>query len=355
MRYLIEALRVSAGITAALGIAACVSPASETTLDQPAVIAEPVEKKNERFEADREAILAMAGNYLVSFDFIETVSFMDGYEPKDPYKSGAHEVVRVIEDRGDYISLQHILVVGGPDEKFPIKHWRQDWQYEPDQVLIFAGGNAWEIRDVSEQERTGKWSQTVYQVDDSPRYGAVGAWTHDLGLSEWEPPAEWRPLPRRDMTTRDDYHAVLAVNRHTITPDGWVHEQDNIKLVLSNGEAQPLVREIGFNTYSRNEDFEIAIADEYWQATADYWHGVREEWTRMETDLPEFALTLKGEPQDLYIGLLGLADQVQAKQVALEAAGTEAKALIAQFTTEELGPLTARLRPTVESGTSYVE
>ncbi|MEM6898593.1 MAG: DUF6607 family protein [Pseudomonadota bacterium] len=299
-----------------------------------------------RYEADRNAILAMAGDYLVSFDFIETVSFMDGYEPKEPYKSGAHEVVRVIEDRGDFISLQHILVVGGPDEKFPIKHWRQDWQYEPERVLVFVGGNAWEMRSVPPEDRAGKWSQTVYQVDDSPRYGAVGAWDHDLGISEWEPPAEWRPLPRRDMTTRDDYHAVLAVNRHTITPDGWVHEQNNTKLVLSDGDPRPLVREIGYNTYTRNDDFEIAVADNYWSGTSDYWQRVRDEWTRLENDLPEFALTLKGEPQELYMNLLGLADEVQAGRIDVEIADGEAKGVIAQFTTDDLGKLSDRLRPT---------
>ncbi|MEO0981917.1 MAG: DUF6607 family protein, partial [Pseudomonadota bacterium] len=148
-----------------------------------------------RFERDREAILAMAGDFKVSFDFTETVPFVEGYELKEPKLSGGHEVVRVVEDRGDFISLQHILVVGG-EEKFPVKHWRQDWRYEPAQVLVFIGGNAWEWRDVPAEERAGAWSQTVYQVDDAPRYGAVARWTYEDGLAEWTPPSEWRPLPR---------------------------------------------------------------------------------------------------------------------------------------------------------------
>src|ERR1700755_916900 len=90
-------------------------------------------------------------------------------------------------------------------------------------------------------------AQTVYQVEDSPRYGAVGAWTHANGVSQWTPPAEMRPLPRRDMTTRNDYDAMLAVNRHTITPIGWVQEEENSKVVLQ-GNAKTIVREIGINT-----------------------------------------------------------------------------------------------------------
>ncbi|MEL6508133.1 MAG: DUF6607 family protein, partial [Pseudomonadota bacterium] len=117
-----------------------------------------------RFQKDRRAILAMAGDHKVKFDFIETVSFVDGYEPKERKISGAHEMVRVLEDRGDFISLQHTLIVGG-DEKFVVKHWRQDWAYEPEHVLVFIGGNAWEMRPVAEQDRRGRWSQTVHQVD----------------------------------------------------------------------------------------------------------------------------------------------------------------------------------------------
>ena len=57
------------------------------------------------FEQNRQSILAMAGDYKVTFDFTETVSFVDGYELKEPKLSGGHESVRVIEDRGDFISL----------------------------------------------------------------------------------------------------------------------------------------------------------------------------------------------------------------------------------------------------------
>ena len=167
--------------------------------------------------------------------------FVEGYELKEPKLSGGFEVVLVVEDRGDFISLQHILV-GGGENGIPIKHWRQDWQYEPERVLVFVGGNAWEWRDVSPAKRAGRWSQTVYQVDDAPRYAAVGDWSYDDGIAEWTPPSEWRPLPRRDMTTRDDYHAIDAVNRHALTPTGWVHEQDNSKLILTGAPASSCPR-----------------------------------------------------------------------------------------------------------------
>ncbi|RMF08960.1 MAG: hypothetical protein D6763_08795 [Alphaproteobacteria bacterium] len=294
-----------------------------------------------KFEQDRQAILAMAGTYRVKFDFTETVPFVAGYKLKDHYEAGAHEVVRVIEDRGYFISLQHILVVGDK-EKFPVKHWRQDWAYEPDSVLVYIGGNAWERRDLSAQESRGKWSQTVYQVDDSPRYGAVAAWNHENGVSEWEPAATWRPLPRRDATKRDDYQVVDAVNRHAITPTGWVHEQDNTKLVL-RGKPQSLVREIGVNSYVRDDTFDAGIADRYWAETKDYWALVRQAWSDMERQHRTFGLTIQGEPEALYQELLGLAESVRNGEKTVAAAGAEARDVIARFTTVDVGDLMSRI------------
>nr|WP_070958431.1 DUF6607 family protein [Hyphomonas sp. Mor2] len=299
------------------------------------------------FEQDRQSILAMAGDYKVTFDFTETISFVEGYDLKSPKLSGGHESVRVIEDRGDFISLQHLLVVGPDDAPFVVKHWRQDWQYEPARVLTFIGGNAWEWRDVPASERAGTWSQTVYQVDDAPRYGAVAKWTYEDGLAEWTPAQAWRPLPRRDMTTRDDYHAVDAVNRHVITPWGWVHEQDNSKLMLNAG-PQVLVREVGVNTYKAYSDYPVSAAEDYWSGTAEFWAGVRTEWARIADENDQFAITIKGETEDLYMPLLDLARAVKDGEKPLDPALNEARDVINSFVTADIGTLTDRLRPTTK-------
>lgn len=331
-------------LNAVAALAILTVPACTTTSTTGDLLnAEQVTSAN--FEQDRESILAMTGDYKVTFDFTETVSFVNGYELKDPKLSGGHESVRVVEDRGDYISLQHTLVVGPDAAPVVVKHWRQDWQYQPERVLVFVGGNAWEWRDVPVSEQSGAWSQTVYQVDDAPRYGAVAQWTYDDGLAEWTPPQEWRPLPRRDMTTRDDYHAVDAVNRHVITPWGWVHEQDNSKLILSD-DPVALVREVGVNTYRKFDGYPISAAEDYWAATGNFWAGVRAEWTRIETENERFAITIQGETEDLYTPLLALADEVKDGEKALEPALVEARAVIDRFVVPELGQLADRLRPT---------
>lgn len=310
-----------------------------TSIEAPAAATR--EAQQEKFEQDRRAILAMAGDFDVTFDFRETVPLAKGYELKKPKVSGADEIVRVVEDRGDFISLQQILVMKMGDDTVVTKHWRQDWQYEPESVLVFIGGNAWETRAVSATERKGRWAQTVYQVEDSPRYGAVGAWTHTNGVSQWTPPAEMRPLPRRDMTTRKDYDAVLAVNRHTITPFGWVQEEENSKLVL-RGDHHVLVREIGVNTYKRTNPLP-KDGDAYWNATRDFWAQVRADWARLEKSSPRFGLTIQGEPEPLYVPILTLADDVQAGKITTAAAVEAAKKVIAQFTTRDVGTLESRI------------
>lgn len=320
-----------AGVLAAQG---CASALAHT----PTMTAQAEQAK---FEQDRKAILAMAGDFDVTFDFRETVSLTPGYELKKPKVLGAAEIVRVVEDRGDFIRLQQILVMKMGDDTIVTKHWRQDWQYEPASVLVFIGGNAWETRKVPASQRAGKWSQTVYQVEDSPRYGAVGAWTHSNGVSQWTPPAEMRPLPRRDMTTRQDYDAVLAVNRHIITPFGWVQEEENSKLVL-RGDHHVLVREIGLNTYKRTSRLP-RDGDDYWNATKAFWTQVRDDWSRLETSAPAFGLTIQGEPEPLYIPILTLADDVQAGKITTDAAVVEAKNVIARFTTTNVGTLESRI------------
>ena len=318
-----------------------------------------------KFQRDREAILSMAGNYKVTFDFKETVAVAPGYALKDPKLSGGHEVVRVVEDHGEFISLQHLLVAGSGETAFVIKHWRQDWQYQPERMLSFVGGNAWAWEPVPEQASTGAWSQTVYQVEDAPRYAGVAQWDfsngsalrivlvfghgknaqqEDVGPGSWEAAREWRPLPRRDMTTRSDYHAVDAVNRHVITDWGWVHEQDNAKLSL-RGEPQILVHEVGVNTYRRSDDFTFSAADDYWAATAAFWQGVRDHWAAVADQGPEFAIAIKGETEALYGPVLSLANEVMSGEKNTAMAVAEAQAGINDFITRDIGGLELRLRP----------
>jgi len=95
------------------------------------------------FERDRRAILAMAGDYRVTFDFLEVASFDVQTKPQAPYQSWGTEKVYVDADNGKNISLVHILEMriveenGKISEPMVTKHWRQDWQYEPTHLVEY--------------------------------------------------------------------------------------------------------------------------------------------------------------------------------------------------------------------------
>jgi hypothetical protein len=65
-------------------------------------------------------------------------------------------------------------------------------------------------------------------------------------------------LPRREYTKRSDYQVVEVVNRHTLTPADWIHEQDNTKIVLGSAGTHALAREVGVNSYSRITDYDLS-------------------------------------------------------------------------------------------------
>jgi len=275
------------------------------------------EKGISKHERDRRAILAMSGDYRASFEFIETVPFLNEYKLDRPYQSWATERIYVIEDREDFISLQHILVmfflenskVEGPAV---IKHWRQDWTYEPAGFYEYAGNNKWVLKNIPKQQAMGKWLQEVFHVDDSPRYASIGKWKHTDNFSEWAGNATYRPLPRREFSVRSDYNVLDAVNRHIVLPTSWVHEQENLKLKLDvDGNKEYLAKEIGLNRYDRIAEFDFLSGDEYWEKTEDYWKAVRTEWGRIYDNNTEFVFNPKLENKSLVFKQFDFADKYQ--------------------------------------------
>lgn len=249
----------------------------------PALADEPVGDRSAAaekasFDADRADILAMAGDFKVTFDMKETTPWQADYTPIEPKQSGGYESVRVIEDTGRKIVLQHLLVVGPADKPFVVKHWRQDWEYEPEQILVYSAPGQWTLEEVPEPMRKGRWSQTVYQVDDSPRYAGWGQWETTNGVRRWRSNWTLRPLARRDATRNPVYDHYVSINRHQPFPGGWIHWQDNTKSKWVDGKAVPYVQESVLNTYVRFDDYPVSAADSYWQATQGYWKTVRDEW-----------------------------------------------------------------------------
>jgi hypothetical protein len=289
------------------------------------------------FAADRADILAMAGNYKVTFDMRETTPWRADYTPIAPKVSGGYEAVRVIEDSGRRIVLQHLLVVKEDDGKpMVIKHWRQDWTFEPATVLVYAGQGKWTLEPVPERMRAGRWSQTVWQTDDSPRYGGWGQWTEEGGVRRWRSNWTWRPLARRDAVRKPPYDRYLAINRHSPSPSGWIHWQDNIKMGLVDGKLVPFVQEALLNSYVRATDFDVKAADDYWAATKDYWAAVRKDWDQAIAAANGVSVAEVAESGSASgERLMDFADDVQTKKLTTKQAITKANTVIAEVTAQK--------------------
>ena len=288
------------------------------------------------FEQDRATILAMAGDYRVRFDMQESTPWTTSYQPLERKISGGHESVRVIEDTGTKIVLQHLLVAEHDGETFVIKHWRQDWEYEPAKILAYTGPGRWEWTDVPERMRNGRWSQTVYQVDDSPRYAGWGEWETTHGVRRWRSNWTWRPLARRDAVRDPVYDRYAAINRHQLTPTGWIHWQDNTKMMPAEGSAdelQPVVQEYVLNTYTKFDGYEVSAADAYWAATKDYWAAVRAKWDEVARTKGGIAIEEEADTGTVISGrLLELANEIQDGTVTASDAIAEASGLIETHT-----------------------
>lgn len=275
-------IRIAAALLAAAVAGGCASTASRTpavaTTDQVQATVAPTASGTPS-AADREAILAMTGEYRVTFDFQETVALAQNYQRADRKESGGYETVIVVADEPGHIVLQHILV--SKTGAHVTKHWRQDWLWQAPTRFEFSEDQTWRVREVPADKNAGAWTQCVYEVSDAPRYCGTGRWNHKYGVATWTSDRTWRPLPRREYTTREDYNALNVENRHTIVPAGWTHEQDNTKTVRNaDGSSRTLVREFGFNDYIRLKpgEFDFSPAYDYWNKTSDYWARVRAEW-----------------------------------------------------------------------------
>ena len=272
-------------------------------------------------ERDRHAILAMAGTFRVTFDFLEVAGFRPGFVPDRPYQSWATEYVYVLRDEPRLVSLQHLLVMftkakdGSVEGPFVTKHWRQDWRYEDPELLTYRGRNTWAIARVPPAQVRGTWSQAVFQVDDSPRYESYGRWEHFGNVSRWRSATTWRPLPRREFSVRNDYQVLIGTNEHTITPTGWVQEENNLKVAL-DAQGKPiatdpvLAEEIGLNRYERLKDFDQSAGERYLERTEPFWEAVRHAWASIVRERRGFTLRAPPDQGQLFTPLFEYADRL---------------------------------------------
>lgn len=283
-------------------------------------------------EVDRKAILSMLGEYKANFHFEETVALKPGYAIKPVKDSGAYETVILLEDSPRKIVLQHILV---GDKGEVTKHWRQDWTYEASERFEFSDDQTFSQMPLAPEKTAGAWTQCVFEVSDAPRYCGTGRWNHRYGNPTWTSDRTWRPLPRREYTTRSDYNAINAENRHTITPNGWAHEQDNSKVVRDkSASSSTLVREFGFNDYQKIAGHDFSPAYTYWGKTKNYWARVRTQWQQRLAAGDRLVLKTKVDGMPIIMATFKQAEQAEAGKKIKDA---DIKAIFDEYIVIESG------------------
>jgi len=231
-------------------------------------------------QKDVEAIKSMCGCYEVTFKFAETFN----YSKDSTYTPSKNKIAYAVEwidltyiDKNSLI-IQHILQMGKDSNAYIMKHWRQDWNYQNREFLIYDHNNKWNKLETSYKSTKGQWTQKVYQVDDSPRYEGSASWAYIDDKIFWENKVD-APLPRRERSIRSDYNVLNRGNRIEITNEGWIHKQNNQKILRSDTTNDILIAsEYGINSYVKINDDRCKYAKIWWNKKSEKWKIVRKEW-----------------------------------------------------------------------------
>jgi hypothetical protein len=283
-------------------------------------------------KTDRQNLDMLCGCFEVEFKYAETFAPDEEYEYHNRERINyAKEIVIPVERSDKKYVIQHLLVI---DDTTIIKHWREDWTYENPVLLKYSGDHTWEKQSLEPKQFKKKWTQTVWEVSDAPRYQGASEWITVDGKTFWMNTTD-APLPRREYTKRKDYNILKRRNIISVNQNGWMHEQDNQKIVRRNGKDTLLAEEKGMNTYKRVDDSKCEAGKVYWEKNKEYWSKVRKAW---EKYLNEFAVVnvkplVDGKPLHQYLS--EVEEEYAAKK--LSAAETDAKiaATLQNFVSEK--------------------
>ncbi len=281
---------------------------------------------------EKQAVKNLCGCYEVDFKYAETFGGDKNYIPSKPYHLGGLEYAVAEETSDKKIVIQHLLVI---DDSTVIKHWREDWEYEKGDWWLFNHDATW-TRKTSASAK-GQWTQTVWEVDDAPRYQGTSAWITNNNKYYWENTTD-APLPRREYSKRNDYNVLQRTNRIQFTPEGWLHEQDNKKLIRHDGIKDTLLaEEKGYNKYIKVDDNKCAIAAQFWKEHRLFWNAVRAAWEETLASKKVIHLQSKADGLQLYQKL----DTAEKENLTGTALKTRLKEIVSSYITQPDGKTVA--------------
>ncbi len=183
--------------------------------------------------AGREHVLKFAGCHSVTYYFHEDGEH-DHLNPERPPALVTEEYSAITEEEPGRIVLQHATL--DPDG-LAIPHYHEIWTHGP-----------------------GGWTQSVYGRELGGERELRTRCTAPWSINRWACDIGPSPRPFRDSGApfgfmRDDYEQLFRRSVILVTPEGWVHSQDNRKLTL---DGDLVAHELGY-----------IIADKHDQETCD--------------------------------------------------------------------------------------
>lgn len=291
---------------------------------------------NAQLQTGKKNIDKLCGCFEVQFKYAETFSPDHTYKFHERENLNGTELVLPVETSDKKIVLQHLLVI---NDSTIIKHWREDWVYEPTSVLEYKGDEQWIKKLVPAKEAANKWAQTVWETDDAPRYQGFSEWVSTDGKTFWENTTN-APLPRREYSTRSDYNILKRGNRIVVTDAGWVHDQDNSKIAHSGSTDKLIAEEKGINDYQKINNKYCEKAKEWWEANHYFWTTVRNEWDEYIKTHTGVILQSMVDNKRLSDHFAALSKDWGNKSISKETLNEKIKTLIQQFSEGKV-PVTA--------------
>lgn len=280
--------------------------------------------------SDIAKIEKLCGCFDVRFEYAETFSPDDEYEYHNRERINyARELVVPVEKSKKEWVLQHLLIV---NDTMVIKHWREDWSFENPVLFKYEGDHVWKKERLPAQQVKGKWTQTVWEVSDAPRYQGASNWVNTDNKTFWMNTTD-APLPRREYTKRKDYNILRRTNTIILSDTGWIHDQDNKKISKTGETEQIIVEEKGRNTYRRVDEKLCDVAKAYWEKNKSYWSSVKKVWDEYlaQNEVVSLKVLVDGKPLYMHLGSLEEEFAHNGKDPAAAESKSRIRSVLDQF------------------------
>jgi hypothetical protein len=108
---------------------------------------------------------------------------------------------------------------------------------------------------------------------------------------------------------------LSGTNRHTVLPNGWVQEENNLKVAL-NENRKPRVslpyvaREYGVARYERIRDYDFTPGQRYFERTEPFWAEVRAAWAKVVQKQGGYTLKSQVDQGALFVPFFEYAEKL---------------------------------------------